>query len=82
MNDCPCTSSTYKCETSDDLLLTLGVALTHKLLANPLGYAIRSNIQGTELPFLPNLITPFMGETFRYTQSFNSNSNGLILTSV
>lgn len=46
---------------------TLQVNLAHRLLYQ-------------SLPFLPNLIAPFIGEIFRYTQSSIPNSSSLLLT--
>ena len=47
------------------------------LLKNFIGPLYR----GLSFPFLTNLITPFMGEIFKQTQSPNSNSRSLFLLS-
>ena len=51
-------------------------------IANYLGYSIRSNIPGTKFPLLPDLITSFILETFKYNQPSTSNYKDLLLICV
>ena len=81
MLDHPHTSSTMRCERLDRLLLIVIATLTHMPLFTTLcKFLLGTTYIGLRFPLLINIITSFMGHTFKKTQSSNWNTNFLLLT--